>query len=637
MLDNERALYLFHQGTYYRSYEFFGCHFLHDLDKPNRREMKCDYGKAVFRVWAPNAKAVSLIGDFNNWDSRKHVMKKIGQGGAWEVTVDYVAQFHKYKYEITTPENTKILKADPYATFNQTNGETASMVFDINGYKWNDAEYLKTRNNKNAYESPINIYEVNLSSWRRKSDHSHYTYAMLADELVDYCVEMGYTHIEIMPINEYPFEGSWGYQCTGYFSVTSRFGTPHDFMYLVDRAHQKGIGIILDWVPSHFPKDEFALIEFDGRPLYEHPRWDRQEHASWGTRRFDYGRTEVQSFLTSSAMMLFDYYHIDGLRVDAVASMLYLDYDKKAGEWLPNDHGGNEHLEAIAFLQKLNTAVFKEYPHALMMAEESTAWPMVTKPVSMGGLGFNFKWNMGWMNDVTEYITLDPWFRRHHHNKLTFSMMYAFTENFLLPISHDEVVYGKGSLINKMFGDYHQKFDGFRTFLIYMYTHPGKKLIFMGSEFAQFDEWDNNSPLQFHLLFNDQHWKTQQFVRELNHFYATSPELFEIDFDWTGFQWLQVDDKKSNTLAWTRKAKNGSELICIFNFSLAERKEYRIDVPAGLYEEVFGSSRENYGGREYRNEKMRTHTDSKNTSYIKVNLAPLSAVILKKVMNEWTI
>lgn len=637
MTDIDKALYLFHQGTYYKSYEFFGCHFLHTLDKENIRDVKCDYGSAVFRVWAPSAKSVALLGDFNDWDSRKHVMKKLNKSGVWEVTVDFVAQFHKYKYEITTADNSKILKSDPYASFNQTNGETASMVYDINGYKWGDAEYCRARKNKNYYESPINIYEVNLSSWRRKPDGSHYTYSMFADELVDYCADMGYTHIEIMPINEYPFEGSWGYQCTGYFSVTSRFGVPHDFMYFVDRAHQKGLGVILDWVPSHFPKDDFGLVEFDGRPLYEHPRWDRQEHKSWGTRRFDYGRTEIQSFLTSSAMMLFDYYHIDGLRVDAVASMLYLDYDKKHGEWIPNQHGGNENLEAIAFLQKLNTAVFKEYSHALMIAEESTAWPMVTKPVSMGGLGFNFKWNMGWMNDVTEYITLDPWFRRHHHSKLTFSMMYAFTENFLLPISHDEVVYGKGSLINKMFGDYHQKFDGFRTFMTYKYMHPGKKLVFMGSEFAQFDEWDNNRPLQFNLLFYEQHYKTQNFTRELNHFYLNHPELFEIDFDWTGFQWLQVDDKKSNTLAWLRKAKNGSELICIFNFSLAERKDYRLNVSPGLYEEVFGTSRENYGGREYSNEKMRTITDSKNTSYLKVNLLPLSAVILKKTLNEWTI
>jgi len=635
MTDTDKALYLFHQGTYYKSYEFFGCQFLHEAGKATRRDIKCDYGKAVFRVWAPNAKAVALLGDFNGWDNRKHVMKKVNKSGVWEVIVDYVAQFNKYKYEITTPEGHKILKADPYATFNQTSGETASMVYDINGYKWSDAEYRAKQ--KNPYESPMNIYEVNLSSWKRNTDWSRYTYSQLANELIDYCADMGYTHIEIMPINEYPFEGSWGYKCTGYFSITSRFGTPHDFMYLVDRAHQKGIGIILDWVPSHFPKDDFALIEFDGRPLYEHPRWDRQEHASWGTRRFDYGRTEVQSFLTSSAMMLFDYYHIDGLRVDAVASMLYLDYDKKHGEWIPNDHGGNEHLEAIAFLQKLNTAIFKEFPHALMMAEESTAWPMVTKPVNMGGLGFNFKWNMGWMNDVTEYIKLDPWFRRHHHNKLTFSMMYAFTEQFLLPISHDEVVYGKGSLINKMFGDYFQKFDGFRTFLTYMFTHPGKKLTFMGSEFAQFDEWDNGSPLQFQLLFVDQHHKTLEFSKALNHFYKTHPELYEIDFDWTGFEWIQVDDKKSNTLAWKRKARNGSELICAFNFSLAERKEYRLNVSPGLYEEIFGTSRADFGGREYRNTKMRTITDSKKQSYIKVDLLPLSAVILKKTLNEWTI
>jgi len=631
MIDKDKALYLFHQGTYYRSYEFFGCHFLKES-----RDTKYDCGSAVFRVWAPHAKAVSLVGDFNGWNSNAHVMKRISKDGVWEITVGYVEQCQKYKYEITTPANKKILKADPYATFNETNGSTASMVFDINGYQWNDAEYRKNNKGKNPYESPINIYEVNLSSWKRRPDGSHYTYSMFADELVDYAAEMGYTHIEIMPINEYPFEGSWGYQCTGYFSVTSRFGNPHDFMYLVDRAHQKGLGIILDWVPSHFPKDGFSLIEFDGKPLYEHPRWDRQEHKTWGTRRFDYGRTEIQSFLTSSAMILFDYYHIDGLRVDAVASMLYLDYDKKHGEWIPNEYGENKNLEAIAFLQKLNTAVFKEYPYALMMAEESTAWPMVTKPVSMGGLGFNFKWNMGWMNDVTEYIKVDPWFRRDHHSKMTFSMMYAFTENFLLPISHDEVVHQKASLINKMFGNYDQKFDGFRTFLTYMYTHPGKKLLFMGSEFAQFDEWDNTRGIQFDLLFYDKHIRTRNFVTDLNKFYLAHPELYQIDCDWKGFRWLAVDDHTSNTLAYARIDKKGNELICVFNYSFAERKDYRLNVPSGMYQEIFSTAREKYGGQEYHNKKARTITD-RSGSHIKINLAPISAVILKKTVNEWTI
>jgi len=626
MTEKER-MYLFHQGTYYNSYEYFGCHFMYNQN--NNRDVRCEYGKAIFRVWAPRAKSVALVGDFNGWNNKSHVMHRMNKEGVWEIIVECVAQYHKYKYEITTEDNRKILKGDPYATFNETNGGTASMVYDINGYKWNDAEYLLGKQSRNPYESPMNVYEVNFSSWKRRLDGSHYTYRMFADELVDYCADMGYTHIEIMPITEYPFEGSWGYQVTGFFTVTSRFGPPHDFMYFVDRAHQKGIGIILDWVPSHFPKDSFGLIDFDGKPLYEHPRWDRIEHKSWGTRRFDYGRTEVQSFLVSSAMMFLDYYHIDGLRVDAVASMLYLDYDKKAGEWIPNNRGGNENLEAVAFLQKLNTAVFREYPHTLMIAEESTAWPMVSKPVSMGGLGFNFKWNMGWMNDVTEYIKVDPLWRRDHHNKVTFSMMYAFTENFMLPISHDEVVYGKGSLINKMWGNYDQKFEGLRTFLAYMYAHPGKKLLFMGSEFAQFDEWDNSQGLQFQLLFYEQHMHAKNFVRELNKFYLNNPELYEIDFDWTGFKWLSVDDKNSNTLAFSRRAKSGSELICVFNFSPVVRRNYPINVAPGLYEEVFSTTPR-------ASERTRTKVTN-GTSQLRINVPPLGGIFLKKVLNEWTV
>jgi 1,4-alpha-glucan branching enzyme len=631
MIKKEDALYLFNQGTYFKSYEFMGCQFTTPCE--HRRE----FGEATFRVWAPNAKSVSLVGDFNNWSNTANAMKPMGKSGVWETTVECVFTYQKYKFEITTQSGNKIFKADPYATFNETDGATASMVYDIEGYQWNDQEYQRGKEGKNLHESPINIYEVNLSSWKRKHDGSKYTYTMLANELVDYVADMGYTHIEIMPITEYPFEGSWGYQVTGYFSPTSRFGSPHDFMYFVDRAHQRGLGIILDWVPAHFPKDSHGLIEFDGTPLYEHPHPHRKEHKTWGTRVFDYGRTQVQSFLVSSAMFFLEKYHIDGIRVDAVASMLYLDYDRKRGEWTPNQHGKNENLEAIAFLQKLNTAVFREFPNALMIAEESTAWANVSKPIESGGLGFNFKWNMGWMNDVTNYINVDPFFRRDHHNKLTFSMMYAFTENFVLPISHDEVVHRKGSLINKMWGNYDQKFDGLRTFLAYMYAHPGKKLLFMGSEFAQFNEWNHDAGLEFFLLFYDKHRGTREFVRDLNRFYVKNAELYQIDYHWEGFRWLAVDDKASNVLAFARIDKKGQELICAFNFSPVERKNYKIKVPHGLYAEVFGTSRQHYGGAEFVNEKVRTKTDTKGNSFITITLQPLSAVFLKKALNEWTI
>lgn len=621
---NNEQLYLFHQGTYYQAYEYMGAH-------------PCPDGKGyVFRTWAPNASRINVVGDFNGWDNTKNPMKKISDGGVWEAVVQDAKQFDKYKFEIVDKNNYARLKADPYAFMNETNGKTASIVYDIKGYNWNDQGYLKYRNNKNNYESPMNIYEVNFGSWKKQSDCSYYTYRMLADELIPYVVDMGYTHIEIMPLTEYPFDGSWGYQVTGYFSPTSRFGEPKDFMYFVDKCHEWGISVIMDWVPAHFPKDDFGLIEFDGSCLYENQGWDRKEHKSWGTRRFDYGRKEVQCFLVSSAMMFLKEYHIDGIRVDAVASMLYLDYDKKPGEWIPNEFGNNRNLEAVAFLQKLNASIFKEFSNVLMIAEESTAWPLVTKPTSVGGLGFNFKWNIGWMNDTLEYISTDPYFRKSIHNKLTFSMFYAFSENFILPISHDEVVYGKCSLLNKMYGDYYQKFKSMRAYLTYMFAHPGKKLTFMGCEFAQFKEWDYQAGIDFCLLDFETHNNMHKFVKALNHFYLETSQLYEEDFSWKGFDWIVPDDNNQNVLVFKRMDKSGNELIYAVNFSTVPQENYDIPVDSERYTEVFSSDWEEFGGGGTRNGDMvATRQDYRGKKYkLTIKIPALSGVFLNKKSRE---
>ena len=622
MPSREESVFLFNQGTYYHAYEFLGCHF--DTVK--------GVDGAFFRVWAPRAKSVCVLGDFNNWTEKVNKCKKIDNSGVWEVFIPNVKTYDKYKYQITTTKNKKLLKADPYALYQETNGKTASMVYNFGNYKWQDKEYQKAKKSKNVYESPMNIYEVNFLSWKRNENYSYYTYNQLTEELIPYVKEMGYTHIEIMPLTEYPYDGSWGYQVTGYFAITSRLGNPEEFMHFVDTCHQNGIGVILDWVPAHFPKDDFGLIEFDGKPLYENAGWDRMEHKSWGTRRFDYGRCEVQSFLISSAMLFLKEYHIDGLRIDAVASMLYLDYDKKDGEWLPNSYGGKENLEAIAFLQKLNAAVFKEFPNALMIAEESTAWPLVTKPTNVGGLGFNFKWNMGWMNDMLDYVKIDPFFRKGNHNKLTFSMFYAFSENFVLPISHDEVVHGKGSLMEKMAGPYDEKFDGYRAFLSYMFAHPGKKLTFMGIEFGQFKEWDNGMGLDFCLFDFEKHRQLHAFVKDLNKFYLEHNELYEIDFSWDGFSWIVPDDNVQNIVAFIRRNKKGEEIICVINFSPTPRENYKIGVKAGTYEEIFNSSRFEYGGKQILNENLKTKRKPMHNqnNHIELNLPSYGAVFIKK-------
>lgn len=614
-------LFLFHQGTYYCAYEYMGAH-------PMKKNGVQGF---VFRTWAPNANSVNLVGDFNDWNNKKHPMKRNSEQGVWEVWVDNAKVFDKYKFEIVDKNNYARLKADPYAFMNETNGKTASIVYDIEGYEWNDAGYIEYRNKKNNYSTPMNIYEVNLASWKKQSDCSYYTYKMLADELVPYVVDMGYTHIEVMPITEYPFDGSWGYQVTGYFSPTSRFGEPKDFMYFVDKCHEYGLSVIMDWVPAHFPKDDYGLIEYDGTCLYENQGWDRKEHKSWGTRRFDYGRKEVQCFLISSAMLFIKKYHIDGIRVDAVASMLYLDYDKKPGEWVPNQFGNNRNLEAVAFLQKLNASIFKEFPNVLMIAEESTAWPLVTKPTNVGGLGFNFKWNIGWMNDTLEYISTDPYFRKSIHNKLTFSMFYAFSENFILPISHDEVVYGKCSLLNKMYGDYYQKFKSMRAYLSYMFAHPGKKLTFMGCEFAQFKEWDYQAGIDFCLLDFETHRNMHKFVKALNRFYLETSELYEEDFSWKGFDWLVPDDNNQNVLVFRRMDKSGGELIYAVNFSPNNQDNYSIGVDGKEYEEVFSTDWEEFGGSGIRNGKVvaeKTKFKGKENK-LTIKIPALSGVFLK--------
>lgn len=586
--ETEFPLYLYHHGKNDRIYDLFGAH----------RETREGADGYVFRVWAPHAKSVSVVGDFNDWDGSRNVMERMVDGESFELFVPGLKQYDLYKYCITAQDGRQLMKADPVGFHTETPPATASKLYDPDGYDWQDGEYRKQSATVDVYRSPMNIYEVNLLSWKRHEDGNFLSYLELVDELVPYVKEMGYTHVEFMPLTEFPYEGSWGYQVTGYYAVTSRLGTPHDFMRLVDAFHRAGIGVILDWVPAHFPKDAHGLYEFDGQPLYESSQWDRMEHKSWGTRRFDYGRNEILSFLISDACFFFDKFHLDGLRVDAVASMLYLDYDKREGEWVPNIYGENKNLEAIAFLRKLNEAVFLRFPNALMIAEESTAWGLVTKPGSMGGLGFNFKWNMGWMNDILSYLCLNPFFRMNNHSKLTFSMMYAFSENYVLPISHDEVVHGKCSLINKMPGTYEEKFAGVRSFLGYMIAHPGKKLNFMGYEFGQFKEWDYREGLEFFLRDRyELHGKLSVMVRELNEYYKKTPAFYEIEDSWDGFEWLAPDDADRNIVSFIRRDKKGNEVIALVSFSGADAKDYLLGVNRkGKYRIVFSTDDKKYGG-----------------------------------------
>lgn len=577
-------LYLFHQGTNYRAYDYLGAHFTKKDEKEG----------VIFRTWAPRAESVSVVGDFNGWDINHSPMQRISDGGVYELFVSGLKEYDNYKFAVSHGGKTTF-KADPYAFHAETPVGTASKIYNLDGYTWNDGEFMGAKSQ--PYDKPINIYEVNIASWKKHENGDYYTYRELAEELVDYAVDMGYTHLELMPVSEYPFDGSWGYQITGYFAPSSRFGTPKDFMYFVDKCHQKGIAVIIDWVPAHFPKDEHGLYEFDGTPCYENQGWDRKEHKGWGTRIFDYGRNEVQSFLISNAVYFFDKYHIDGLRVDAVAAMLYLDYDRKAGEWIPNENGGNYNLQAIAFLQKLNTVVFGSFPNALMIAEESTAFPLITKPVDIGGLGFNYKWNMGWMNDCLSYMQTDPYFRSGAHNKITFSMYYAFSENYILPISHDEVVHGKKSLLDKMTGSIEDKFANLRAFMAFMFSHPGKKLNFMGSEFGQFKEWDYKNGVEFFMLKFDLHKKLWEFNRELNHLYLSCPPLYKIEDSWDGFNWISADERDNNILSFIRKDGMGKDIVVIINFSGNDYTKYRLGVEMGEYKLILNTDEKKYGGR----------------------------------------
>ncbi len=584
----------------------------------------------LFRVWAPGAEQVCVTGDFNGWDTIAHPMQRLDDG-VFETVISGIKKYDSYKYAITAGGRT-VLKSDPYARHFETAPGNCSKFY-TDEYRFGDAEWQKKKQLVNPYESPINIYEVHLGSFRRFADGQTMDYVTLAKELSAYVKDMGYTHVELMPVTEYPYEGSWGYQVTGYFAPTSRYGTPEDFKRFVDILHKNGIGVILDWVPAHFPKDECGLYRFDSTPLYEYADPRRGEHKEWGTCVFDYGKPEVRNFLISSACFWIKEYHIDGLRVDAVASMLYLDYGREDGQWIPNAYGGRENLEAVELLRQVNAAAFSADPHVLMIAEESTAWPMVTKPPYDGGLGFNFKWNMGWMNDMIRYTSLDPLYRKYNHDCLTFSFFYAFSENFVLPISHDEVVHGKCSMIRKMPGEYEDQFRGLRAFYGYMMAHPGKKLLFMGQEFAQFIEWDYQKELDWFLLKYEAHAKMQAYVRALNRFYRQQPPLYEIDYDWKGFRWIANDDNEQSVIAFSRKDKQGKELIVVCNFVPVARENYRIGVPLpGSYQTVFHSEEKAYGGTlekkvTYKSEAIPMHGCEQSLA---LRLEPLSVMYLKK-------
>jgi 1,4-alpha-glucan branching enzyme len=626
---SELDIYLFKEGTHTKLYEKFGAH-------PMERE---GVSGIYFAVWAPNAERVSVRGDFNDYSTSAHPLKLRGDdSGIWEGFIEGELSGLTYKYHIVSKfHGTVHDKADPFAFYSEVPSKSASRVWDIEGYDWSDAAWMQTRSKRNAHDAPVSVYEMHLGSWRRKVEEGdrYLTYRETAEALVAYLKQMQYTHVEFMPLTEYPYYGSWGYQVTGYYAATARYGEPQDLMYLIDLLHQNGFGVIMDWVPSHFAVDMHGLINFDGTALYEHEDPRQGYHPEWGSIIFNYGRNEVRAFLISSALFWLEKYHIDGIRVDAVASMLYLNYAREEGEWVPNKHGGNENLEAVEFLRQLNVSAYGAHPDIMMIAEESTAWPMVTRPVAVGGLGFGFKWNMGWMHDTLKYLSFDPIYRQHHHHQLTFSMWYAFDENFMLPLSHDEVVHMKGSLINKMPGDTNRKFANLRALFAYMTAHPGKKLLFMGGEFAQYAEWDYKKSLDWHLLEMPLHAKLQAMVADLNRLYRSEPALHRLDVEREGFEWIDDGDYQHNCISFMRKSGADEETVYVVcNFADETREGYRIGLPSGgEYVEIFNSQSTAYEGWGIGNDTVlhAEHTPMHGREYsLSLTLPPLGVVYLKQ-------
>lgn len=609
-------IWLYNTGNARRAYHALGCRYIPEC------------GMHRFAVWAPHAREVSVVGDFNGWDGYAHPMWR-RDDEIWVTFIPGLKNGDIYKYRVVGEDWNTVLKADPFAFHAETGPATGSKIWDIEGYEWTDSDYMEKRRGKDSVHAPMSIYEMHMGSWRKKDGEVFPNYRRVADELVEYLKYMHYTHVELLPITEYPYDGSWGYQVTGFFAPTSRYGTPQDFMYFVDKLHSEGIGVIIDWVPAHFPRDEHGLRMFDGAPCYECSEQRMAEHPDWGTMIFDYSRPQVQSFLTSSAVFFFDKYHVDGIRVDAVSSMLYLDYGRKFGEWTPNKDGGNINLGAVDFLRKLNTAILTEYPGAITIAEESTAFPLVSRPPEVGGLGFMFKWDMGFMHDTLDYMALDPYFRSYNHSRLTFSMMYAFSENFVLAFSHDEVVHGKASMVNKMWGDYETKFASLRALYGYQFAHPGKKLMFMGGEFAQFIEWNYLQQLDWSLLEYPLHDGMRKYVRELGRLYASTPALWKVDDSWDGFSWLNVDDSERSSVAFMRMSQR-SYIVCALNFTPVRYDDFTVGLPKpGVLKEVINSDDTQYGGSGILN---KAEIESADESFLdhpcsaKITLPPMSAV-----------